>query len=78
MKTNDQLINNICGQLQGINKMIEEDQDPIKVVTQMKAARSAMNSMMSKYIQQHFWEVMSSCEDQEDACRKFLAELVTN
>ena len=75
-KTYEQRINNVVGQLNGINKMINTEQDSIQVLNQMKAARSAVNSLMSSYIQDNFWEFVSSCEDQEDACRKFFDEIV--
>lgn len=75
-KTYEQRINNITGQLGGIKRMIEEDKDSFQVLTQMKAARSAVNSLMSSYIEENFWEFVKSCENQEEACRKFFDELV--
>lgn len=76
MKSNEQLINNVIGQLNGVKKMMSEDAGHLQVITQMKAARSALNSAMNKYIQQNFWEFVSGCEDEQDACKKFISELL--
>lgn len=75
-KTYQQRLNNITGQLNGVKKMLDENQDSIAVLNQLKAARSAINSLMSSYIQDNFWEFVSSCENQEDACKKFFDEIV--
>ncbi|MER0122243.1 metal-sensitive transcriptional regulator [Streptococcus sp. ZJ93] len=40
------------GQLRGIQKMIEEDQECIDIVTQLSAVRSSINSMMGIAIAQ--------------------------
>ncbi|MFQ5493023.1 MAG: metal-sensitive transcriptional regulator [Candidatus Dojkabacteria bacterium] len=78
MKSNEQLINNIVGQLNGVKKMVDEEKDPFAVITQMKAARSALNSVMTKYIEQNFWTFIKDCENEEEACRSFFTELIRN
>lgn len=40
------------GQLRGIQKMIEEEQECIDIVTQLSAVRSSINSMMGMVIAQ--------------------------
>lgn len=40
------------GQLRGIQKMVEEDQECIDIVTQLSAVRSSINSMMGIAIAQ--------------------------
>jgi len=50
MKTQEQLINNIIGQLKGISKMIEDEKDCFQVMTQIKAVKSALNSFTNKFI----------------------------
>ncbi len=57
MKTTEQLINNIIGQANGIKKMINEGKDCHLVINQMKAVRSAVSSVMDKFIEEN----MSSC-----------------
>lgn len=55
MKTIDQRINNIIGQLEGIKKMRScSTQDFISVLTQLKATRSALVSLMDKVIVEEF------------------------
>jgi len=56
MKTTEQLINNLVGQLNGINKMINEKKNCIEVVTQMKAVKSGLSSIMNKYMENNFKE----------------------
>ncbi len=54
-KTIEQRINNIIGQLQGINKMVAEPQpDCFKIITQFKAVKSAVSSLMEKYMASEF------------------------
>jgi len=78
MKTNTQRINNVIGQLNGICKMIDDGEDQFKVVTQMKAARSALNSVMTNYMEENFWDFMNQCSNKEKSCRNFLSELINN
>ena len=51
MKSNQQLINNIIGQLHGINKMIDKGKDCQQVIVQLKAVKSAVSSLMNKIIE---------------------------
>jgi DNA-binding FrmR family transcriptional regulator len=53
-KTHQQLINNIAGQLNGIQAMIDRGDDCFEVLTQMKAARSGISSLMNKYLEENF------------------------
>ena len=76
MKNYNQRINNIKGQLNGIAKMIEVEDDTYKVLIQMKAARSACNSMMRMYMQENFYRLMTECQDKEQACQRFFDELI--
>ena len=78
MKSTPQRLKNVTGQLNGVINMIEGEEDVFKVLTQMKAARSALNSAMTKYINEHFWEFINDCSDKEDSWRKFLEELLNS
>ncbi|CAM2933127.1 Copper-sensing transcriptional repressor CsoR [Streptococcus acidominimus] len=51
------------GQLRGIQKMIEEEQECIDIVTQLSAVRSSINSMMGLVIAQ---KVQSCIENPSD------------
>ncbi len=51
MKNPQQRINNIIGQLEGIKRLIDaKDKDCFAVINQLKAAKSAVSSLMEKII----------------------------
>jgi DNA-binding FrmR family transcriptional regulator len=55
MKNTSDRIANIIGQLQGVERMMDEEkQDCLKVMTQLKAVKSAVSSLMEKYIASEF------------------------
>lgn len=78
MKTNEQLINNIIGQLNGINKMMEDNKDCFQVIIQMKAAKSAMASLLNKIIKEEYIQCLRSCKNKqaEENLQKLVLELV--
>lgn len=80
MKTSEQLINNIIGQLNGINKMTQEDKDCFSVLIQMKAVKSAVNSLMNKYMEDNFIKCLKGChkKDSEEMLKKLILELTKN
>lgn len=52
MKKNPtQLINNVIGQLEGVNRMIEAKKDCYKTIIQLKAARAALDNVFYEFIQ---------------------------
>ncbi len=78
MKTDQQLINNIIGQMNGLKEMMENDRDCFEVIIQMKAAKSAFNSLMNKYMETQFMSCIGKCKDKqskEDLCKKFFKEV---
>lgn len=80
MKSQKQLINNVIGQLNGVNRMIEEKTDCFSVITQMKAAKSALNSAMNKYIEENFSTCLSGCNTNKknEMLKKLILELTKN
>ncbi len=51
MKTSEQRINNIIGQLEGIKKMLVNDpEDCFSLLTQMKAVKSALSSLTEQLL----------------------------
>ena len=46
-------LRNIEGQVRGLQRMIEEDQYCIDILTQISAARSALNSVGMKVLRRH-------------------------
>lgn len=55
MKTPEQRLNNIIGQLRGAQKILAEpERDCFALLTQLKAARSAISSLMDKVVGEEF------------------------
>jgi DNA-binding FrmR family transcriptional regulator len=54
MKSVAQKLNNIAGQIIGVKKMVSEDCDCEKVLTQLKAVRSAVGAVMDEIIEGQF------------------------
>ena len=46
-KSYEQLVNNIIGQLNGVKRMLGEQAECLDVLVQLKAARSALDSLNS-------------------------------
>lgn len=76
MKNTKQLINNIIGQLEGVSRMVEEGQDCFSVLNQMKASRSALRSLMNKYIENNFNDCMNcKTREKKNKIKKLIVEL---
>lgn len=75
-KSIEKLINNVIGQLSGINKMIAADRDCVEVLAQMKAANSALSSLMSKYVAENATSCIADlAPKQKDTLSKLIKEL---
>jgi DNA-binding FrmR family transcriptional regulator len=77
MKTTEQRINNIIGQLEGVKKMLNnKDKDCLTVIMQFKAARSAISSLMNKLLE----EEMDCCflkeKKQPEKISKLFKEII--
>jgi DNA-binding FrmR family transcriptional regulator len=46
----DQLLNIVIGQLEGVKKMLEEEADCLRVLVQLKAAKSALNNATARIV----------------------------
>lgn len=60
MKSINQRLNNITGQIEGVKKMMEKNSDCIQVLTQLKAVKSAVGSVMDWVIEEQFNTCMKS------------------
>ena len=60
MKSITQRLNNISGQIEGVKKMIDNKSDCVQVLTQLKAVKSAVGSVMDSVIQEQFDTCMKS------------------
>lgn len=78
MKSNSQLIKNIVGQLNGIDRMIAEGEDCFKTLTQLKAAKSALESFTERYINENFQSCLLKCgkSEKDEVCKKFFSEII--
>ena len=76
MKSYEQLINNIIGQLNGVKKMIDADKKCLDVLIQMKAVKSATSSLTVKFIEENMTTCMSDIpNDKKEYIKKLLTEL---
>jgi DNA-binding FrmR family transcriptional regulator len=73
-KNYGQRINNISGQINGVSRMIQEEKDCFEILTQLKAVRSAIDSLMNKYIEEKVESCISSnkSEDKQTLKKLFL------
>lgn len=77
-KSSENLLNNIIGQLSGVKRMIREEKDCLDILTQMKAARSAMDSLMLKFSQNQLGECINSSGKIKNRAKldKLMAEII--
>jgi len=79
MKTTEQLINNIIGQLEGVKKMLQEKKDCEDIVVQLKASKSAINNLMDKILEEQSLECLrGSSKKDKERIRKLLKEIIKN
>jgi len=57
--------------------MMNEKEGYDKVIIQLKAVKSALNSMTNKYIKESF-ETCVTGKDSEEICKRFFAEIIEN
>lgn len=50
MKSNQQRLNNITGQIEGVKKMLDNQVDCIKILTQLKAIKAAVAGVMDTIV----------------------------
>ena len=76
-KTNEQLINNIIGQLNGIKKMMDANQACSDIIVQLKAAKSSFNTLSTRFISQSFMNCYQGVPKKEkEQMEKLLTELI--
>ncbi|MBP2622772.1 metal-sensitive transcriptional regulator [Streptococcus oricebi] len=68
------------GQLRGIQKMIDEEQECIDIVTQLSAVRSSINSLMglaiAKKIEECFENPSENLEEQEERLQEAIKLII--
>lgn len=77
MKTTEQRINNIIGQLEGAKKMLAgSSQDCFSVIVQLKAARSAVSSLMNKIMTEEMDGCFKNKNKQQEKIAKIFKEII--
>jgi len=80
MKTTEQRINNIIGQLEGAKKMLAtKERDCFALLIQMKAARCAISSLMEKVVGEEFDRcLIGPRKVGKDKIEKIFKEIINN
>lgn len=78
MKTSEQRINNIIGQLEGVKKMLQtEKTDCFLTLTQLKAVRSAVASLMECYLTDELEHCLTEDKAKDrELINKFFKEII--
>lgn len=78
MKTNEQRINIIIGQLEGIKKMLSAEQnDCTDLIVQLKAIKAALSSLLEKIVSEEMGRcLVGQQKDHQEKVLKMLKELV--
>ena len=78
-KSKEQLLNNVIGQLEGVKRMLEEEKDCFDIMIQMKAARSALETVMNNFMEENFTEcVVGINKKDREKLEKLLKEIIKN
>jgi len=65
VKSNSQRLNNITGQIEGVKKMMAQGKDCLQVLTQLKAVKSAVGSLMDSLVEEQFDTCLSSLKNED-------------
>lgn len=65
MKSIDQRLNNISGQIEGVRKMIAQDKDCLQVLIQLKAIKSAVGGVINTIIENQFDTCLQSLKSDD-------------
>lgn len=78
MKTVEQRLNNVIGQLEGAKKMFTNpERDCFSLLIQMKAARSAISSLMEKIVGEEFDRcLLRPHKNSKESIEKILKEII--
>jgi len=74
MKSNQQRLNNIIGQVEGVKKMIDNQADCIKILTQLKAIKAAVAGVMDTIVDNKIETCMKSVKMKD---KKLLIQMKT-
>ncbi len=78
MKTINQRLNIVIGQLSGVCKMIDQKKDASEVLNQLKATKAGIENVIQKFSEQQLLDCIGLCKNDRDICRDFIKEIVKN
>lgn len=80
MKTPEQRINNIIGQLEGVKRMLSDrDSDCCSLLIQLKAIKSALSSLMEKMISEELDHCLASRQPaKQEKVERMIKEIINN
>ena len=65
MKSIQQRLNNINGQIEGVKKMLNDGKDCVQLLTQLKAIKSAIGSVMDTIVDEQFDTCLQSIKNED-------------
>lgn len=65
MKSKEERINNIIGQLEGVKRMLNDNKDCIATLTQLKAIKSAVSGVMDSVVEEQFASCMKTLSNKD-------------
>jgi DNA-binding FrmR family transcriptional regulator len=72
VKTISQRLNNIAGQIEGVKKLIDKKEDCLSVLTQLKAVKSAVSSVIGQVVEEQFDNCLNDLSPKQ---KKLLIEI---
>lgn len=76
MKSPIQRLNNISGQIEGVKKMISNKSDCVETLTQLKAIKSAIGSVIDNMIEEQFDTCIKSLKKEDKTLLKKIKNYV--
>lgn len=74
MKTIEQRINTIIGQLEGVKRMVSDDKKCVEILTQIKAVKSAIDGLTLKMLEDNIHACVGEGKKTEEL-KKLISEL---
>jgi DNA-binding FrmR family transcriptional regulator len=65
VKSIQQRLNNVSGQIEGVKKMVDGNRDCVQVLTQLKAIKSAVGSLMDAIVEEKFDTCIKSVKEED-------------
>ncbi|MBK2026918.1 metal-sensitive transcriptional regulator [Allofrancisella guangzhouensis] len=70
-------LNRVSGQVEAIKKMINENRYCVDIMTQIKAARSALKAIELAVLETHMKSCLEECHNDQDAREEKISEIMS-